>query len=199
MIYTKIGYARVSKTEQNADNQKRLLLAEGVPEDCIFADIGVSGTVPARKRPGFKMLLKFIEDNPGVQYLYVFEISRLGRTMYETFELIHEIEQAGIIVWSLSASEGFMRNEDKSIRELLIAVMSWVAERERNNLIQRTHAGLDRARAEGKRAGPKRKNIDWDKVEEWRANEFNWVEIARRLKITPVQLHRRRRQAGYLN
>lgn len=198
MIFTKIGYARVSKTEQNADNQKRLLLAEGVPEDCIFSDIGVSGTVPARKRPGFKMLLKFIEDNPGVQYLYIFAISRLGRTMYETITLIHEIEAAGIQVWSLTPGEAFMRTEDKGLRQLLISVMSWMAERERDDMIQRTNAGLERARAEGKRAGPKRKAIDWDKVDEWRAGGLNWVEVARRLKITPVQLHRRRRQAGYL-
>lgn len=199
MIFTKIGYARVSKTEQNADNQKRLLLAEGVPEDCIFVDIGVSGTVPARKRPGFKMLLKFIADNPGVEYLYVFEISRLGRTMYETVSLIHEIEATGIRVWSLSDNEEFMRTGDRAIRQLLISVMSWVAERERESLILRTNAGLARAKSEGKRLGRKRKNIDWDKVEEWRASGFSWVEIARKVKVTPMQLHRRRRQAGYLN
>jgi DNA invertase Pin-like site-specific DNA recombinase len=198
MIFTKVGYARVSKTEQNADNQKRLLLAEGVPEDCIFVDIGVSGTVPARKRPGFKMLLKFIEDNPGVQYLYIFEISRLGRTMYETVELIHEIELSGPIVWSLTPGESFMRIEDKALRQLLISVMSYVAQIERDNLIQRTHAGLDRARAEGKKLGPKRKHIDWVKVEDWWASGLTWVEVAKRLKITPMQLHRRRRQAGYL-
>ena len=96
----KVGYVRVSTQDQNADNQKNILLEAGIPADCIFIDHGVSGTVPARKRTGFKKVLTHIKENEGVKYLFVYELSRLGRTTYETISIIQELEEAGITVWS---------------------------------------------------------------------------------------------------
>lgn len=193
----KVGYVRVSTQDQNADNQKNILLEAGIPADCIFIDHGVSGTVPARKRNGFKKVLSHIKENEGVKYLYVYELSRLGRTTYETISIIQELEEAGITVWSLSPNESFTRSEDKAVRQLMIMILSWVAERERVNLVERTRAGLDRAKAEGKQLGRPRNDIDWSKVDEMRKNGYTWDKIAKNLKITTMQLHRRRKQAGY--
>jgi putative DNA-invertase from lambdoid prophage Rac len=197
MICNKIGYIRVSTQEQNSDNQKKILLEAGIPEDCIFVDHGVSGTVPARKRTGFKKALQYIKDSGEVKFLYIYELSRLGRTTYETISIIQDLEEAGITVWSLSPNESFTRSEDKAVRQLMIMILSWVAERERSNLIERTKAGLDRAKAEGKVLGRKRQAIDWDKVETMRKDGFSWEDIADKLKLTPMQLYRRRKQAGY--
>ena len=193
----KIGYVRVSTQEQNADNQKMILIESGIPEDCIFVDHGVSGTVPARKRSGFKKVLEYIKDNKGVKFLYVYELSRLGRTTYETISIIQDLEEAGITVWSLSPNEAFTRSEDKAVRQLLVMILSWVAERERSNLVERTKAGLDRAKAEGKQLGRPRNNIDWDQVEIMRRDGMSWDHISGELKLTPMQLYRRRKQAGY--
>lgn len=197
MLCEKIGYVRVSTQEQNGDNQKMILIDAGVPEDCIFTDHGVSGTIPARKRTGFKKVLSYIADNPGVKYLYIYELSRLGRTTYETISIIQDLEEAGITVWSLSPNESFTRSEDKAVRQLMIMILSWVAERERANLVERTKAGLDRAKSEGKKLGRPRNEIDWSKVDEMRKNGYTWEQIAKSLKITVMQLHRRRKQAGY--
>ena len=60
---------------------------------------------------------------------------------------------ANSIVWSLSPNESFTRSEDRAVHQLLMMILSWVSERERANLIERTKAGLDRARAEGKILG----------------------------------------------
>lgn len=197
MLCEKIGYVRVSTQEQNGENQRMILIDAGVPEDCIFTDHGVSGTIPARKRTGFKKVLSYIADNPGVKYLYIYELSRLGRTTYETISIIQDLEEAGITVWSLSPNESFTRSEDKAVRQLMIMILSWVAERERANLVERTKAGLDRAKSEGKKLGRPRNEIDWSKVDEMRKNGYTWEQIAKSLKITVMQLHRRRKQAGY--
>ena len=60
---------------------------------------------------------------------------------------------ANSIVWSLSPNESFTRSEDRAVHQLLMMILSWVSERERANLIERTKAGLDWARAQGKILG----------------------------------------------
>lgn len=193
----KVGYVRVSTQDQNADNQKKILMEAGIPEDCIFTDHGVSGTVPARKRPGFKKVLQYIKDHPGTRYLFVYELSRLGRTTYETISIIQDLEEKGITVWSLSPNEAFTRSEDKAVRQLLVMILSWVAQRERDNLVERTKAGLDRAKAEGKQLGRPRCEIDWEAVEDLRKDGYSWEAVAKALSMTPMQLYRRRKAAGY--
>lgn len=198
MFCNKIGYVRVSTQDQNADNQKMILMDAGIPADCIFVDHGVSGTVPARKRPGFKKALEYIKEHPETRFLYVYELSRLGRTTVETISIVQELEEQGITIWSLSPNEGFTRSEDKAVRQLMIMILSWVAERERANLIERTRAGLERAKSEGKTLGRKRSDIDWSKVDQMRTDGGSWEEIAESLNMTVMQLYRRRKQVGFL-
>lgn len=193
----KIGYVRVSTNEQNPQNQVMQLEEAGVPRDLIFIDRGVSGTIPPRKRPAFKKMVEFIADHPGeVRCIIVVELSRLGRTTMETITAVQELEQAGPIIWSLSPHEGFTRSEDAAIRQLLLMILSWVAERERANLIERTHAGLDRARAEGKELGRPRAAIDWEHVAALRTDGRSWAAVAEALGMSGQQLWRRRRAAG---
>lgn len=192
----KIGYVRVSTADQNAENQCRILEAAGIPRDLIFVDKGISGTVPPQKRPGFRAMLEYIKNNEQIRFVYVFELSRLGRTLIETLTTIEDLESRGILVWSLSPNEGFTRSDDKSIRSLLISILSWVAQRERENLVERTKAGLDRARADGKTLGRPRRPIDWSRVDALRAAGCSWSEVGRALEIPPMTLYRRRKSAG---
>jgi DNA invertase Pin-like site-specific DNA recombinase len=196
-IVEKIGYTRVSTRDQEPENQVRLLQAEGIAPDFIFVDKGISGTVPAEKRPGFQRAMAYIKDHPGeVKYLYVFELSRLGRNFLETANLMESLEKSGIVVWSISPAEGFMRIPDKSIRELLTSIMLWVAQRERANLIERTKAGMDRAEAEGKIIGRPRVQIDFEYVSQKRIEGLSWVNIADELKIPVMTLFRARKRRG---
>jgi putative DNA-invertase from lambdoid prophage Rac len=198
MIETdKIGYARVSTNEQDPENQARVLSAAGIPSDFIFIDRGISGTIPADKRPGFVRARDYIAAHPrDVKYLYVVEISRLGRTTMETLNLIHDLETSGTMVWSLSDKESFMRTEEKSNRQLLLMIMTWMAERERDNLIRRTKEGLDRARAEGKILGQPKAVIDFEQVNKARVEGASWEDIAGELGITVMTLYRARRRRG---
>lgn len=198
-IIDKIGYTRVSTKDQDPENQIRMLQAAGIAPDYIFVDKGISGTIPANKRPGFQRMSAFIESHKDeVKYLYVYEISRLGRTMYETIGLIQNLESSGIMVWSLSPTESFMQTSDTSIRGLLIALMAWVAQRERENLIERTKAGLDRAMAEGKLPGRPRVNIDFEVVNRKRIEGLSWVDIADDMGIPVMTLFRARKRKGMI-
>jgi len=78
-------------------------------------------------------------------------------------------EECGIIVWSLSPKEAWTQTTDRSIGNLMLAIFSWVAERERENLSERTKAGVARARDEGKHIGKPFREINWRKVDEYRA------------------------------
>jgi putative DNA-invertase from lambdoid prophage Rac len=195
----RIGYVRVSTAEQNPQNQIMQLEEAGVPRDLIFVDRGVSGTIAPRKRPAFRKMVDYIADHPGeVRCIIVVELSRLGRTTMETITAVQELEQLGPIIWSLSPHEAFTRSEDAAIRQLLLMILSWVAERERANLIERTHAGLERARAEGKHLGRPRGAIDWEHVAALRQEGASWAAVAGHLGMSGQQLWRRRKAAGRL-
>lgn len=193
----KIGYVRVSTNEQETDNQTKIIMDQGIPSDFIFIDKGISGTIPADKRPGFQRAMAYIKEHPNeVKFLYVYEISRLGRTTLETLNLIDKLEKSGIIVWSLSPKESFMRTEEKTNRELLLMIMSWVAQRERDNLVNRTKAGLDRARSEGKILGRPRAEIDFDKISNMRVNGHSWEDISKEIGYPVMTLYRARKRRG---
>lgn len=193
----KIGYARVSTTDQDSENQVKILTDAGIPGDYIFVDKGISGTMPAEKRPGFQRLLQFLSANKStVKFLYVYEISRLGRTTLETLNLIDSLEKSGVMVWSLSPKEGFTRTEDTSNRQLLIMIMSWVAQRERENLVNRTKAGLDRARAEGKTLGRPRASIDINAINQMRIDGISWEDIAEKMGYPVMTIYRARKRKG---
>ena len=200
-VCNKVGYCRVSTEDQHTDNQKKILLEAGVVEDCIFMDKGVSGRIRAEDRPGFKRMEEYIKSHPGeVQYLFVYEISRLGRTTLDTLNTIERLEKGmGVRVWSLSPNEAFTRTEDGACRQLLLMLMSWVARRELDNLVDRTRRGLERARAEGKILGRPRQEITVEQaraVKKMREEDMDWRDIADALDIPLTRLYRWRKRKG---
>lgn len=195
----KIGYARVSTNEQESENQVKILIDNGIPSDYIFIDKGISGTIPADKRPGFQRATQYMELHKGeVKFLYVIEISRLGRTTLETLNLIDRLEKSGVMVWSLSPKESFMRTEEVSNRQLLLMIMSWVAERERDNLVRRTKEGLDRARSEGKILGRPRAPLNFEEIRQLRIEGKSWDDIAEIIKYPVMTIFRARKRRGEL-
>lgn len=188
----KVGYVRVSTREQHVANQVDLLMKHGIPQQLIFIDV-TSGTIAAENRPQYQRMMKFIKEHR-VDELYLFELSRLGRTFLDTLNTVVDLERAGTKVVSLSPAESWMSQTEPTFRNLVLTILSWVAERERANLIQRISAGQERARAEGKHIGrPKRgmernpdkrkKPIPWNKVDEMQGQGVHLTNIARLLEV----------------
>jgi len=155
-----IAYVRVSIVEENVQNQiqaiKRFVGGERAEKIRFFVDIGVSGIVEPGKRKGFREMLEFIQAvrtlHPKANILlFVYEVSRLGRNFLETLNLIHRFEhELGVRILSVSEKEQFMNILDKGIRNLILSILAWVADREREILRERTKEGMRRAKAEGK-------------------------------------------------
>ena len=184
----KCGYVRVSREDQNPENQIELLEREGIPRENIYVD-KISGVSDARDRPGYSDLLSFLSDKPEA-VLYVFEISRIGRSFLDTLQTINLLERAGVRVWSLSPTESWSRIEDRKLRDLMLSIFSWVADRERESLVERTKLGLVRAKAEGKQLGRPVRKIPTARVKELRDKKISLSAISRILDIPYSTLRR---------
>ena len=162
----KIGYARTSRKDENIETQKLALIENGIKREKIFFDKAVSGIVPAEQREGFSELLQYTNNND-VSEIHVFELSRIGRNFIETLQTVKSLEERNIMIMSVSPKESWLSVTDKGIRNLVMSIFSWVAERERENLIERTKAGIERAREEGKQIGRPIREINWKEFDKW--------------------------------
>lgn len=186
---TVIGYARISRQDLNIDNQVDLLKEAGAWP--IFQDRGISGAVPPQNRREYQEMIGFIETHNGEPItLLIYDISRLSRSMAETVHVLDDLDRRGVVVRSLSPAESFLNVEARDIRRLILIVLAWAAERERANLVERTKAGLARARAEGKVIGRPRKKIDAEEVKRLRSEGISHEQIARRLDCSTSTVYR---------
>lgn len=153
------GYGRVSTKDQTAENQRLELQTAGVELDFWFADIGVSGAIPASQRPEFQKLLGQIRNG---ETLVVSKLDRLGRDAIDVGQTVRALQDRDIKVFVLALGQ---TNLTSPAGKLLLTMLSAVAEMERDLLIERTQAGLARAKAEGKILGRKPKTSAADKLE----------------------------------
>ena len=186
-----VGYARTSTKDQNIDTQIVQLKKKGIPPEQIFFDEGISGSIPAPNRPGFKKLLKYI-DSHEVDTIYLFEISRLGRTFIDTLNLIMEFEDKGVRVVSLSPSESWSTIGDPHYRKLLISLFGWVAENEKRVLKDRIKAGIERHRKEKKTWGRPTKEPNRKDVVKYMDKGLTLSEISRVMDIPASTLYKYR-------
>ena len=147
-INRKIGYARVSKTDQDLKMQIDALLAFGCDKENIFTD-QISGSKSIR--PGLDKCLSKLQKN---DILVVWRLDRLGRSMLHLVSLIEEFKAREIGFKSLC--DGVFDTTTAS-GELIFNIFSSLAQFERKLIQERTQAGLSAARARGKTGG--RKNI----------------------------------------
>jgi len=136
-----IGYVRVSTNDQNTALQRNALECAGC--ELIFED-KMSGKTS--DRPGLKKLLKTL--SPG-DTLDVWKLDRLGRSMRHLVTLIEELRQHDINFRSLTDSI----DTSTPMGRFFFHVMGALAEMERELIVERTRAGLDAARAQGRIGG----------------------------------------------
>ena len=187
------GYVRVSLKEENPENQ-RFAIEKWAKENGYlivkwFEDLGVSGATPPWERQAFKELINEVRKDP--KPVIIYELSRLGRSFYETLRALQELESNNAPVIAVSPKESFLQNLDPQVRKLIIAIFTWVAERERELLRQRTKEGMLRAKAEGKHVGRPRKSVDMKKVKEYRKKGLSLKDISRLIGVSYSTLLRR--------
>lgn len=183
------GYVRVSREDQNPENQIELLEKEGIPRKNIFVD-KISGMSDVKDRPGFQNLSYFLMGERGEIIVYVFEISRIGRSFLDTLNIVRDWEERGIRVWSLSPAESWSRIEDRKLRDLMLSIFSWVADRERESLVERTKLGIARAKSEGKVLGRPVRKLPVSRIRELREKQISMEAISRILDIPISTLKR---------
>jgi putative DNA-invertase from lambdoid prophage Rac len=192
------AYLRVSTEEQTVQNQK-LALEKWAQDNHFrildfFEDSAVSGRVPATQRQGFRDLVE-IAKTAQVDAVLVYELSRVGRTFWDTLDAIKAIEQYAPLL-SCSPRELFLQTTESSVRKLMIGILTWVAEREREMLVQRTKDGMERARAAGRGIGRPQKVLDKDRLILMLAENTPRTRIARELGVSKATLYKELRQIG---
>jgi DNA invertase Pin-like site-specific DNA recombinase len=123
------GYGRVSTKEQTSENQRLEI------------------EVVALLRPEFEKLLQKIRDG---ETLIVSKLDRLGRSAVDVGSTLRHLEKRNITVIVLQLG---LLDMTSPIGKAMLTMLSAVAELERDLLIERTYAGLERAKKEGKKLG----------------------------------------------
>lgn len=187
-----LAYLRVSTEEQTVSNQKLALQNWANQHGYLilefFEDNSVSGKIPAIKRKGFQDLLVILKTE-SVDAVLVYELSRVGRTFWDTLDSVKAIEEYTPLI-SCSPKEDFLQTTEPSVRKLMIGILTWVAERERELLAQRTKDGMLRARTAGKEIGRPQKKVEKDTLIKLLAENQPRSKIAKTLGISKATLYK---------
>lgn len=174
------GYMRVSSKEQNEDRQRIALTEMGVPEKNIYMD---KQSGKDFDRTQYKRLLRKLNEN---SVLYIKSIDRLGRNYWELNEqwrIITKEKKADIVVIDMPLLD--TRREKNLlgtfISDIVLALLSYVAENERTNIKQRQAEGIAAAKARGVKFGrpplPIPENF-YQMHKDWRAGKITIEEAA---------------------
>ena len=183
----RIGYARVSTTEQNLDLQRDALKRAGC--DKIIEDTASGGKVP---RYGLDRVREMLR--PG-DVLAVWRLDRLGRSLKHLIDLMAELEDQGIGFQSVTESIDTTTPGGK----LVFHIFGALAEFERNLIRDRTHAGLEAARARGRKGGRRKKLTDKQRalvVELYRSKKEPIAELCKMFGISRPTLYKYVKEAG---
>ena len=179
------GYVRVSTREQNVDRQLAAMREMKVSEENIFID-KVSGK--DFERPQYKKLLRRLNNN---SLLYILSIDRLGRNYQEILEewrLITKRKGADIVVIDMPLLDT-RRGKDLMgtfLSDIVLQVLSFVAENERSAIRQRQAEGIAAAKERGVRFGRPRKALPkgfHTQCERWKKGEITLAEAAQNCKM----------------
>jgi putative DNA-invertase from lambdoid prophage Rac len=179
-------YLRTSTADQHLENQRPELLRIAKQRDLEVVCVYQEQRGAAKQRPAFESLR--LDANAGrFDYLVIWAIDRIGRSMAGNLNTILELDRIGVRV--VSSREPWLETAS-AIRPLLIGIFSWIAEQERMRIAERTRAGLARARAKGVRVGRPPKQLDVEKLRSLRESGRSYREIARMVGAGASTIHR---------
>lgn len=182
MEHRKFGYCRVSSVAQHEDRQLIAMMELGIPEKNIFVD---KQSGKDFNRPQYQKLLRKIGEN---SVIYIKSIDRLGRNyteIQEQWRIITKEKKADIVVLDMPLLDT-RRGKDLMgtfLSDIVLALLSYVADNERINIRQRQAEGIAAAKAKGIRFGrpplplPDNFYIVYD---EWKAKKISLTEASKK-------------------
>lgn len=171
-------YARVSREGQQTTNQELEVRNAGfeIPQHRVFSEI-ISGSVISSERPVFNKLVDRLEFG---DVLVVTKLDRLGRNAIDVRSTIDCLNSRGIKVYCLALGGVDLTS---AAGRMTMQVINAVAEFERDLLIERTQAGLRRAKEMGKKLGRPIK-IDISKILQLKTEGLSQSQAARALGVS---------------
>ncbi len=147
-----VTYIRVSRDGERPENQEyavyRRATERGHQVVEVVRDVGVSGALPPGERPGWQKVMQLLESADGV---VVYALDRIARSLWDLAAVVKELEARGKLL--LSVREEWLQDVDPRVRQLIISVLGWAAEMEREFIRERTREALARLKAQGKQIG----------------------------------------------
>lgn len=180
-------YARVSTKDQTAENQliqlRDFAAARGWRVVEEFTDVGCSGSKDSR--PALNRLMDAARKRR-IDVVLVWKFDRLARSTKHLVTAMEEFRELGI---------AFVAQQDAvdtttAAGKMVFVIIAAMAEFERSLIRERIFAGLHRARAQGKKLGRPRVEVDGDQVRRLRQEGFSLREIARRMAISKESARR---------
>lgn len=189
------GYARVSSRDQNEERQVVALLEMGVPEQNIYVD---KQSGKDFNRPQYKKLLRRVKPD---DLIYIKSIDRLGRNYSEILDqwkVITKDKRVDLYVMDMPILD--TRREKNLlgtfISDLVLALLSYVAENERANIRQRQAEGIAAAKARGvhfgRRPNPLPENF-YDVYQLWKMKKISVSEAAKQCGMPQTTFFERAR------
>lgn len=178
----KYGYMRVSTKEQNEERQRKRLVEEEIPENNIFLD---KKSGKDFERDEYKKMISLLNSD---SELYITSLDRLGRNYKEIIEqwkIITKDKGASIIVLDMPLLDT-RKNKDllgTFISDIVLSILSYVAETERSFIKARQKEGIKIAKEKGIKFGRPKIN----KTEEFEAAKIKW--LSQELSITEAAMY----------
>ena len=190
------GYVRVSSREQNEDRQLISLKEMGVPAENIFID---KQSGKDFNRPEYKKLMKSVRRD---DVIYIHSIDRLGRNyedILEQWRIITKEKGVDIVVIDMPLLDT-RRGKDLMgtfLSDIVLQVLSFVAENERKNIRTRQAEGIAAAKARGVKFGrPEFKMSEdfKDSVKKWEKGKLTVSEIVKMYEMSESTFYRKVRE-----
>ena len=179
-------YARVSTDDQTTENQSLVLeeVAKKMEWNVVetFTDV-ISGA--KSKRQGLDALMKAVRRNE-VDMVMVWDVSRLGRSLSHLVTLLEEFHAKKVELYFHQQGLDTTTPSGKAV----FGMMSVFAEYERGMISERVHAGLQRAKAQGKKLGrPRITPLQIDKIKKLRNEGMSLRKISKKVGVSVGKVH----------
>jgi DNA invertase Pin-like site-specific DNA recombinase len=190
------GYVRVSSTDQNEERQIDALRAAGVEQDNIFID---KQSGKDFNRPQYQRLLSTLEEG---DLLYVLSIDRLGRNYEEIqnqWRILTKENKIDICILDMPMLDTRTGKDlmGTFIADLVLQILSFVAQSERENIKKRQKQGIVAAKKRGVRFGRPEIEVPDDFIKivnEWERKQITLNEALKHCSMSKSTFYRRIRE-----